>query len=463
MLMLRRELERHLKPIENAIVDRVDLTFRVATDSGVPKRLSDVLNSLLSRFQSAVGKLAERSVSVSRIAPQLTTLAADLSDMAHEEERRADQIADGTRVMAETATRIAGSAAEAADFSRQVADASRVSIEGGKAMKTEIASIGERVAQLADEMQVLQSASANIGEVVGLIREIAERTRMLSLNSTIEAARAGEAGRGFAVVADEIRKLADQTTAATGRVADALDEVGQSVAGVTRQMQEVARQVERGGVAADSACKVFGNAEQSIATLIGRVKFIATDCEIQQQAAAKLADEAGEIAGLAHEQRAVSGRLNDTAGTLRSDADALLESVGLFQFDGHRRARMHVEEAIAGWTPRMVGRSVAETRLRKLCEQLDFVELAYITDRRGHQVTANISTTTNDGTACGKDWSARPWFIEVVRHDAAFVSPLYRSVATGGYCFTVSLPLHEEGRLVGVLGADVHFERIVGL
>jgi methyl-accepting chemotaxis protein len=64
-------------------------------------------------------------------------------------------------------------------------------------------------------VQALSQASARIGDMVGLISNIASQTNLLALNATIEAARAGEAGRGFAVVAGEVKELAQQTARAT--------------------------------------------------------------------------------------------------------------------------------------------------------------------------------------------------------------------------------------------------------
>jgi methyl-accepting chemotaxis protein len=125
------------------------------------------------------------------------------------------------------------------DISRQVTHAATIA---GRAV--------DQARQTDGTVQGLVTTASRIGEVVGLINDIAGQTNLLALNATIEAARAGEAGRGFAVVASEVKSLATQTAKATEEISqqiaavqkvanDAIDAI-KGIGGIIGEVSEVA-------------------------------------------------------------------------------------------------------------------------------------------------------------------------------------------------------------------------------
>ncbi|SFN11595.1 Methyl-accepting chemotaxis protein [Formivibrio citricus] len=185
-----------------------------------------------------------------------------------------------------------------ADMSRAFADAQK-QFEDLQVMS---GAIRGRISHSASTIGELQQRTAEIDQIVLVIKEIADQTNLLALNAAIEAARAGEAGRGFAVVADEVRKLAERTREATLQIGGMIDGVQEQAERAVDAMQTGMGELEAGlKLAVESAADRSGT-EGMVNSVLATIHHIAEACN-------------------AH-----SGHIRSVAGTADAMRTALAES-----------------------------------------------------------------------------------------------------------------------------------------
>ncbi len=151
-----------------------------------------------------------------------------------------------------------------------VNEANTATTKGTQVVNSAVSSIGELAEQVKNAAVVikrLEKDSETIGNVLDVIKDIAEQTNLLALNAAIEAARAGEHGRGFAVVADEVRILASRTQ-------DSAKEIELTIATLQTASIEAVKVMNRGSKKASESVEQASDAGRSLLAIESAVSHI---------------------------------------------------------------------------------------------------------------------------------------------------------------------------------------------
>lgn len=207
-----------------------------------------------------IDRVNDFSQDVAGAAAALSTMAQGMAASAEETNSQSSAVAVASDEASSNVQTVAAAAEELSasiqEITRQVEQSSSISRHAVE----EALSTDETMRGLADSAE-------RVGEVVGLIQEIAAQTKLLALNATIESARAGEAGKGFAVVASEVKNLADQTARATKQIADQVNSIQKASHAAVSAIESIRRTIERASEASSaiaSAVEEQGAATQEI-------------------------------------------------------------------------------------------------------------------------------------------------------------------------------------------------------
>ncbi|MEH3109815.1 MAG: methyl-accepting chemotaxis protein [Agrobacterium cavarae] len=171
----------------------------------------------------------------------ISTLRLTLRDVLSETDhlnRQGQELRGGADNLARRTEQQAAALEETAAALDQVTSTGKASVERIEDARTLVKDArnaavhsSQVVGKAISAMQRIETASGEIGSIIGAIENIAFQTNLLALNAGVEAARAGEAGKGFAVVAQEVRELAQRSAAAANEIKQLVAKSGQEVAG----------------------------------------------------------------------------------------------------------------------------------------------------------------------------------------------------------------------------------------
>ncbi len=178
--------------------------------------------------------------------------------------------------------------------------------------------IRQAITESANTIQDLNRYTEEIGQIVGLISEIASQTNLLALNAAIEAARAGEQGRGFAVVADEVRKLAERTSAATQQIGQMIDNIQNKARLAVSTMENGMVGMEDGLRMAEDAALDKGELHDMASRMLSTLDEISSSSDTQVQQARTVSDSTEKMRYAMVDLRGSTDSVGHTAKQLQN-------------------------------------------------------------------------------------------------------------------------------------------------
>lgn len=463
------QLFNQLNQLEKMANGNLDLnvSFDGATDNTSSKS-GEILTRLFKRMHSTVFKISTESVKLSQTAPVLDDAAKKLKSASTSQAEQAMQIAAAGRELSASVENVTDSTVEASHLSNDIIKSAGTAMEKSNTASESMLDVHSQVKELQEQMHSMEEYSKSISSIMEMIKKIADQTNLLSLNASIEAARAGEMGRGFAVVATEVRKLAEQSMEATQGVESILNNIKGSISKSGRSVDKVLDSVDSSTKTSCEAAELLQNVTESIAKLDQNLNMIALAGKEQEETVRSVADSIEQIAMQADEQSSLASSLNDVVGSINDGCDGLLVAIGEFRLQSHAKAALSAESAAKSHELQDMNSSSMEYFLDRYVASNSFAELAYVTDISGRQISPNVWNKSvkkeNDNSSVGSNWSNRDWFRKPAQTGETYISDIYRSVASGGFCFTVAVPVKkDDGTIRGVFAVDINFSSMLNI
>jgi twitching motility protein PilJ len=275
-----------------------DFTGRAEVTEDMTGAIADSFNAMADQFTDIIRKVKVATEAVGTTSEQVSLQTMTVAQKNMEQVKGVNGAVGAIEKMAQSIREVATNAQRSATVSRQ----SRVNAQEGALAVTEtnkaMSEIREQINETARSIKRLGESSLEIGNIVQIIDEIADRTSILALNASIQAAMAGEAGHGFAVVADEVQRLADNSSNSTKQIEVLVKSIQNEIKEVSSRIDEGIGKVVQGSKLADGAHAKLQEIEKvssDLAELIESITEATTEQVHVSETISKTMKEVGEI------------------------------------------------------------------------------------------------------------------------------------------------------------------------
>jgi twitching motility protein PilJ len=308
-----------------------DLTAHTTVTEDITGAIADSVNFSIDALRSLVEAINNTVVQVSQSSEQTQAIANRLANASTQQATEISNTTQAISVMAKTMEQVSRNAMNSAEVALQSvhiahkgAQTVRRNIEGMDAIRETIQETSKRIKRLGESSQ-------QIGEIVSLITDIADRTNILALNAAIQASSAGEAGRGFAVVADEVQRLAERAGNATKQIAALVETIQTDTNEAVSSMEQSTAGVVTGAKLAEDAGNALSEIESVSKQLADLINNISRDAREQASTAVNISESMNVIQRITMETSEGTNQTARSISNLTELANALRTSVAGFK------------------------------------------------------------------------------------------------------------------------------------
>ena len=303
---------------------------RPATGEG---DLADAFNQILSSLRQIVDQTRNAGMQINSAVAHMLAASSEQTSSATQQSGSISEVTSTMTELARTSKEVTNSSERVVEIAAQTQGDARSGVEAAKAALVAMDAIRETHEQSTKGVVSLADKVQQISEVMDIIDDIADNTKLIAFNAALEAAGAGESGRRFGVVAQEIRRLADTVVEATEDSPGRIEEIQEATNNMVVASERNSRVFEEGFSAtqatADSLQKILGSASSTADS----AKQISLSTQQERTAMQQILDAMVEVSeGATH----FAGKVNETneiASNLRGLAAELTELIGRYEVD----------------------------------------------------------------------------------------------------------------------------------
>lgn len=207
--------------------------------------------------------------------------------------------------------------------------------------------MSDSITNIKEKIDKTNKVIAKMAKILESIEDIADQTKLLSLNASIEAAHAGESGKGFAVVADSIRTLSENTGEELVNIRDIITNIESDFKDCTESIDVAVKNNEESTKSIADVIRSFETVDTMIQETSRQVNLISAAVDETNNQLTSISGDVSTLGEVSESNAAASEQVNasieeltalmntvdENTSVLVSEAQALQDALKIFKLE----------------------------------------------------------------------------------------------------------------------------------